>query len=113
MHTNVGRRVRDSWKLIETKEIRETVETNRDAHQCTKKSKRQWGTDRDQGDWRDQWIWTQVKKKVRQLETEGDLGDWRDCGDQWTWTLVKGEERETETKGDYRDYGDQWICTPE
>ena len=44
MHTSVGRRVRDSWRLIETKETGET---------CG-----------------DQWICTQVKKKVQ--EAVGD-----------------------------------------
>ena len=62
MDTSKKRREGDSKRLRETTE---TMETNGDAHQCTKKNKRQWGTDRDQGDWRDcedQWICTQVKK---------------------------------------------------
>ena len=65
IHSNVGRRVRDSRRLREIKETGETVGTNEDALQCRKESKEQLETDRDQGDWRDcgdLWICTQVKK---------------------------------------------------
>ena len=50
MHSSVGRRVSDSWRLIETKETEETVGTNGDAHQQRKKSERQLETEGDQGD---------------------------------------------------------------
>ena len=47
MHSSVGRRVSDSWRLIETKETGETVGTNGDALQCKKESRRQLETKRD------------------------------------------------------------------
>ena len=64
------RREGDSERLRETMETIETMETNGDALQCRKESK-------------------------RQLETKRDQGDWRDCGDQWRCPSVNGEERET------------------
>ena len=84
MHSSIGRRVRNSWRLIETKETGETVGTNGDTHQQIKGRRvrdcwrlRETKETKETLEIKYRYVHNYRKRNERLLETEGNQGDQR------------------------------------